>query len=163
MGNQHMSLELFNHTTSISRKYSRQFLEKALELARISGWQPMGTRPPLERDIQFLNADWLGTYLTNDGQVVCREDALSLAYALEISLDDIPDAEPDMNWNPKLLFVDDLPEWLSPAEKAMIEDGLEDHSPELMNVHPFEFFAGKEKRYLIGVIRFSQLGSFTIL
>jgi hypothetical protein len=38
-----MSLELFNETMLISRKYSRQFLGKALELARFNGWRPMGT------------------------------------------------------------------------------------------------------------------------
>jgi hypothetical protein len=158
-----MSLELFNETVSISRKYSRQFLEKALELARFNGWKPMGTRPPSKHDFHLLDADWLGTYLTNDGQMVCAEDAYLLADALEKSLDDILDDNPEMDWNSKYLLEDDLPEWLSPTEKSMIEDGLEDHSPELMNVHPFEFFAGKEKRYLIGFIRFSQLGSFTIL
>jgi len=74
-----MSLELFNPTTLISRKYSRQFMEKAFELARFNGWQPMGTRPPAEHDFHLLNADWLGIYLTNDGQSVSFEDALSLA------------------------------------------------------------------------------------
>jgi hypothetical protein len=158
-----LSLELFNETTSIFRKYSRQFLEKALELARFNGWQPMGTRPPRGHNFRLLNADWFGTYLTNDGQTVCAEDACSLARALEISLDDIPDANPEMDWNPKFWMDDDLPEWLSPQEKEMIEGGLEEHAPDVMRTHPFEFFAGDEKRRLIGLIRFCRLGGFMIL
>ena len=39
----------------------------------------------------FETEYWDGTYLTNDGQIVVTEDALSLAIALEKSLDDIPD------------------------------------------------------------------------
>jgi len=158
-----MSLELFNETTLISKKYSRQFLEKALELARFCSWQPMGTRPASKHDFHLMNADWFGSYLTNDGQTVCAEDAFSLADALEKSLDDIPDDNPDMDWNPKHWFEDDLPDWLSPAEKAMIEEGLEEHSSDVMGMHPFEFFAGVEKGHLIELIRFCRLGSFMIL
>lgn len=56
------------------------------------GWKPMGTHPAPRIEVWGLDAeDWDGTYLTNDGQIVIAEDALSLAIALEKSLDDIPD------------------------------------------------------------------------
>jgi len=143
-----MSLELFNPTTLISRKYSRQFMEKAFELARFNGWRPMGTLPPADHDFHLLNADWFGTYRSNDGQTVSSEDAFLLAYALKKSLDDIPEVTPEIDWNPKLWFMDDFPEWLTSEEKEMIEDGLEEHSPDVMEIHPFEFFAGDEKHHL---------------
>src|SRR6266540_1355247 len=157
-----MTYELFNPSTAICRKFSRQFWAKALELASFYGWQPMGTHPTPKHDFCKLNADWNGTYLTNDGQIVKAEDALLLAAALERSLDDIPDLNIEKDWNPQFWVEDDLPEWLSPAERAMIEEGLQDGLLDIMGTHPFEFFAGDEKRHLIMFIRFCRLGSFTI-
>ena len=158
-----MSYELFNPSTTISRKISRQSWAKALELAQLYGWQPEGTHPPSEYDFHKLNAEWDGSYLTNEDQMVRAEDALSLAEALARSLDDIPDANLEMDWNPKFWIQDDLPEWLSPEEKALVEDGLEDDLLDIMGTHPFEFFAGDEKRHLTRLIRFCRLGSFVIL
>jgi len=159
----HMSYELFNPSTAICRKFSRQHWAKALELARIYGWRPMGTRPPSVVDFHSLDADWNGTYLTNDGQAIKAEDALSLALALEKALDDIPDANVEMDWSPKLWAEDDLPDWLSPEEKATIEEGLEGEFFDMMGIHPFEYFAGDEKYYLRQFIRFCKLGSFVVL
>jgi hypothetical protein len=158
-----MPYELFNPSTTISRRFSRQFWVKALELARSYGWQPMGTQPPSSHDFHLLNADWHGTYLTNEGQMVKAEDAFCLAVALERSLDDIPDANIEMDWNPKYWVEDDLPEWLSPEEKEMIEEGLEAELQDILGIHPFEFFAGDEKHRLAEFIRFCRLGSFIIL
>src|SRR5207249_11688872 len=78
---------------AISRqKFSREAWTKVLSLAMFYGWQPRGTRPPSITELHGLGVeDWDGTYLTNDGQIVSTEDALSLAIALEKSLDDIPD------------------------------------------------------------------------
>jgi len=158
-----MIYELFNPSTTISRTFSRQSWAKALELARLNGWQPMGTQPPVSYDFQLLNADWDGTYLTNEGQAVRAEDALSLANALQKSLDDIPDFNStEMDWNPKFWIEDDLPEWLSPEERDLIEEGLEDEFLDIIGIHPFEFFAGHEKRSLAEFIRFCRLGSFII-
>ncbi|HLO28436.1 MAG TPA: hypothetical protein VK249_04840 [Anaerolineales bacterium] len=98
------------------------------------GWQPQGTRPPSITELHDLNIeDWDGNYLTNDGQIVAAEDALSLAIALEKSLDDIP----DFNLDYYLL--------------------------DLNKVNPFEYFAGDRKRELADFIKFCQLGSFIIL
>src|SRR5262245_15574478 len=112
-----MSYDLFNPSTTISRKFSRQFLTKALELAELYGWRPLGTQPPFRHDFHKLSAEWDGAYLTNDGQMIKAVDALSLAAALEKALDDISDARVEMDWNPKFWVGDDLPEWLSPEEK----------------------------------------------
>jgi hypothetical protein len=158
-----MTYELFNPSTTVCRKFSKQFWAKALELARLCGWQPMGTRPTPQYDFCKLNADWHGSYFTNDGQVVKAEDALSLAAALERSLDDISDVNVEIDWNSQFELEDELPEWLSPEERAMIEEGLYDGMLDIMGLHPFEFFTGDEKRHLIQFIRFCRLGSFEIL
>ena len=157
-----MSLDLFNANIVLSRKFSREFVEQALELARRYGWQPRGTRPPETFNSYLLNADWFGTYLTNDGQTVTAEDACALADALECSLHDIPDVDHELDWDPHL-WADDLPEWLSPRERDTIEEGLQEHAPVDMDQHPFAFFAGAEKQYLIRFIRFCRLGSFMVL
>jgi hypothetical protein len=158
-----MTLELFNETASISRRYSREFWEKALGLARSYGWKPIGTRLPARHNLCVPHLEWNGSYLTNDGQVVLAEDARSLASALERALDDIPDANVEMDWNPRRWREDDLPEWLSPEEREVIEAGLEEYSHDRLETHPFEFFAGDEKQHLVRFIRFCKLGSFTIL
>ena len=121
-----MSYELFNPYTTISRKFSRQFWSKSLELAELYGWQPMGTHPPLQHDFDELNAEWDGTYLTNDGQMIQAKDASSLAVALEKALGDIPDTRVKVDWNPKFWIEDDFPVWLSPEEIETIEEGLKD-------------------------------------
>jgi hypothetical protein len=158
-----MSYELINQATEICRTFSRQSWTKALELARLYGWQPMGTRPPLFYHFSQLNAEWNGTYLTNDGQVVKAEDAYSLAATLERSLKDISEANCKIDWAPGLWSNDDYPEWLSPDERAIIEDELQDGLLDIIGTDPREFFAGDEKQTLLDVIRFCRLGSFEIL
>jgi hypothetical protein len=120
---------------AISRqKFTRQAWPKVLSLGMFYGWQPMGTRVPSMTEIHGLNADaWDGTYLTNDGQIVVTEDALSLGSALEKSLDDIPDFD------------------------------LGYYSLDLSRITPFEFFAGEEKNQLTDFVKFCRLGSFLIL
>jgi hypothetical protein len=85
-----MCYDLFHQPTELHRKLSRQSWAKALELATLYGWSPKGTQPPLEHDFHMLSADWSGTYLTNDGQVVKAEDAFALAHALQKSLEPSP-------------------------------------------------------------------------
>lgn len=157
-----MSYDLINLSMNICRKFSKHTWVKALELARLYGWTPMGTCSPIIYNLHALNADWDGNYLTNDGQMVSAEDARSLAEALEKSLDDIPDTNPQIDWAPGLWTEDDLPAWLSPTERAMIEGSLQDGLLDTMGVHPYEFFAGAEKYHLIEFIRFCRLGSFEI-
>jgi hypothetical protein len=158
-----MSYDLVNPSIALCRKFSRQFWVKALELARLYGWQPLGTRPMPGVDFSKLGTDWLGVYLTNDGQVVSAEDAYALAAALERSLDNIPDAEIDTDWDFCLWLEDDLPEWFSPAERELIEEELQDGLLDIKVQHPLDFFAGDEKYYLVQFIRFCRLGSFEIL
>ncbi len=157
-----MTLELINATTNTRRKYSREFFEKALELAQAYGWRPLGTQLITSPDEYHLRTLWNGAYLTNDGQTVLLEDALRLAQALQCALDDIPDESSAIDWNSNRWRDDDLPEWLSPAERTQVEEGLMAHAPAGMELHPFEFFAGAEKPYLVELMRFCRLGSFTI-
>jgi hypothetical protein len=157
-----MSYELVNQSTEICRTFSRQFWAKALELAGLYGWQPKGTRPPAQLDLYELNTEWLGTYLTNDGQIVKTEDAFLMAAALEKSLEHISDFN-KIDWNAIFRLDDDLPEWLSLEEQAFMEEELHDSLLDIMGTHPLEFFAGDEKQHLEEFIRFCRLGSFKIL
>src|SRR5262245_27903764 len=117
-----MNYLLSNRSTSSLQKLSKETWSRILSLARFYGWQPMGTLPPFIHNLRKptytdgANGAWDGTYLRNEGQIVRDEDALALAIALRMSLDDIPDVNPER----ELTTEDDLPEWLSPAEKAMI-------------------------------------------
>ena len=157
-----MTYELFNPSTAICRKFSRQFWAKALQLAGLYGWQPMGTHPTPNHNFCQLNADWNGSYFTNDGQIVRAEDALSLAAALERSLDDISDVNIEMDWNSQFLLEDNLPEWLSPEEKELVQEGMEEEMLDIMGIDPHEFFGGDDKQILTSLIRFCRLGSFMI-
>lgn len=158
-----MSYDLVNLSTEICRTFSKQSWAKALELARLYGWQPLGTKPPALIDFPEIGAEWSGTYLTNDGQAVKAEDARSLAAALERALADIPDSRPPIDWGPTLWLEDDLPEWLSPVETEMIEETLQDGLLDIAGTHPVDFFAGGEKQSLAVFIRFCRMGSFEIL
>jgi hypothetical protein len=157
-----MSYQLVNQAMEISRTFSRQSWAKALELARLYGWQPRGTCTPRVYASYRLEAEWNGTYLTNDGQIVLAEDAYFLAAALERALDDISDERPEMDWNVQSWREDDLPEWLAPWERALIEESLQDGLLDTIGTPPFEFFAGEEKSSLVHFIRFCRLGSFEI-
>ena len=157
-----MSYELFNPYTTISRKFSRQFWSKALDLAELYGWQRMGTEPPSQHDFEELNAEWDGTYLTNDGQIVKAEDGACLAAALEKALSDVPDDKANIGWDTKCGFEDDLPEGLTPEEVEMIDGGLENELLDFNGTPPLEFFAGDEKYHLRQFIRFCKLGNFII-
>ena len=154
-----MSYDLFNPYTAISRKLSNEFWCKALDLAELYGWQPIGTEPPSTLDFHELNAEWDGTYLTNDGQMIKANDALSLAAALEDALKDISDAKPKVDWSPMLWMEEDYPDWLSPEEIEIIDDGL----LEIVRVNPLEYFAGDEKYHLKQFIRFCRLGDFIVM
>ena len=158
-----MSYQLVNLSLEISRTFSRQSWVKALELARAFGWMAAGTQPPPFFDPYELNADWDGTYFTNDGQIVTAEDACSLAAALERSLPKILDAAIPTDWNSRFWLEDDLPEWFSPTEMFIIEESLQDGLLDMVGIQPVDFFAGSEKRNLIDLIRFCRLGRFEIL
>jgi hypothetical protein len=159
-----MNYLLSNRSTSSLQTLSKETWSRILSLARFYGWQPMGTLPPFIHNLRKpsytdgANGAWDGTYLRNEGQVVRAEDAAALASSLQTSLDDIPDVNPDR----ELTMEDDLPEWLSPAEKTIIRDGLEEHEETPLGILPFEYFAGDGKQNLLDFIRFCMLGEFVI-
>ena len=158
-----MRYQLSNQSTRRLQSLSRDTWSRALSLGMFYGWHPMGTLPPLVHKLRETpHGTWDGTYERAEGQTVQARDALMLAIALRMSLDDIPDCNLDRD----LILEDDLPEWLSPDEKAMLNDGLEDYIDELdelpLEVLPFEFFAGDAKQNLVDLIHFCMLGEFVI-
>ena len=159
-----MNYHLSSQSTVSRKKFKREAWAKVLSLAMLYGWKPMGTHPASKIEVWGMDPeDWDGTYLTNDGQIVIAEDALSLAMALEKSLDDIPDFNIELDRGSKSREEVDLPEWLLPEEGIIIEEQPKDQPLDLPEIHPFEYFAGEEKRHLVDFIKFCQLGSFTIL
>jgi hypothetical protein len=163
-----MNYLLSNQSTLALQTWSSEAWSRVLSLAMFYGWVPLGTLPPYTHNLRKSAdegeqyADWDGTYLRAEGQTVRSQDALMLAIALRMSLDDIPDVNPDR----ELTLEDDLPEWLSPSERAMIQDGLEQHLGEhgetRLGILPFEFFAGDGKPNLVNFIHFCMLGEFVI-
>lgn len=157
-----MSYQLANRSANSIQTLSREAWSKILSLARFYGWQPMGTLPPFIHNLrqpayeEGVPPVWDGTYLRNEGQIVRATDALAMAVALQMSMDDIPDVNPNEDWEA------DLPEWLSPAEKALIRDGLVEHESNVTGPLPFEYFAGDAKEDLAAFIRFCMLGEFVI-
>jgi hypothetical protein len=168
-----MNYQLSNRSTSSLQTLSRDTWSRILSLALFYGWKPMGTLPPFIHNLRKPSEahaanDWDGTYLRNEGQVVRGEDALALAVALRMSLDDIADL--NLEWE----FTEaDLPDWLSPEEKVLVQKGLEhlnfeaeddDESGDKpsLGILPFEYFAGDEKQNLVEFIHFCMMGEFVI-
>jgi hypothetical protein len=151
----------------ISRlKVSRQFWVKALGLACFYGWQPRGTCPPSPSLFTLLGLEaepWNKTYFLKENQTVTTEDALSLAKALEKSLDDIPDFNIEMDRTAKFRAESDISEWLTSDAIMFIEESPKNPLVDLNESLPFEYFAGDEKKRLVNLIRFCRLGSFLIL
>src|SRR5262245_37298416 len=94
-----MNYLLSNRSTSSLQTLSRETWSRILCVARFYGWHPMGTLTPylhnLRNPMYGANQVWDGTYLRNEGQIVQADDAFALASALQQSLDDIPDENPD--------------------------------------------------------------------
>jgi len=154
-----MNYQLSNQSTRALQSLSKDAWSRILSLALFYGWEPMGTLPPFIQSLRGTpQATWDGTYLRAEGQTVCAEDALMLAIALRMSLDDIPDINPDRD----IALEDDLPEWFSPAEKAMLYDGLDEYEDISLGVLPFEYFAGDAKGNLVEIIHFCMSGEFVI-
>jgi len=168
-----MNYQLSNRSTRSLQTLSKATWSKILSLAMFYGWQPMGTLPPFIQDLRTpaygdgKQGAWDGTYLRVEGQTVREQDALALAIALRLSLDDVPDVNPERD----LGLEHDLPEWLSPAEQAQIRDGLENkdfqdhlakHEEIPLGILPFEYFAGAGKQNLVAFIHFCMLGEFVI-
>ncbi len=153
-----MNYMLSNQSTRTLQSLGREAWARILSLAMFYGWKPMGTLPPFIHNLRKPPGDWDGNYLRAEGQTVRAEDALTLAIALRLSLDDIPDVNPERDLTPE----DDLPEWLSPAERAMIRNGLEERDETPLPILPFEFFAGDGKQNLVDFIHFCMMGEFII-
>jgi hypothetical protein len=59
-----------------------------LSLAKLNGWEPLGTVDPWWKN-EVDAPQWEGGYCSNDGQTVTAEDALAIANSLEKALFEI--------------------------------------------------------------------------
>jgi hypothetical protein len=118
---------------------------KVLQLARLYGWRPLGTR--LEEDSEGKPVgDWAGGYDSNDFQTVTAADARHLAGALERALPDVPGHDALGHKLVTLTF------------RGREIQGL----PPDANVSPVEYFSGERKQLLQDFISFCRAGAFLI-
>ena len=111
----------------------------ACQLGVLYGWRPAGTR--------LDEPGWTGGYFSNDAAQVTRDDALSLASALERALHD-----PD-------------PERLSPDERIeTVPADLRDYLRDAEDVREVvgRLAHASQRRCLESYVRFLSRGSFTI-
>ena len=127
--------------------------ENVLRLARMHGWEPAGTLPPLpsgkdEGSGRVRFKEWDPTnYYTNDGQRTTAEDARNLADALEQALADVPSHDA---LGHKSVSIE-----LPGGEKTRA-------IPADADVSPLEYFSGKGKKTLVEFIAFCRTGGFSI-
>ena len=110
-----------------------------LTVARLFGWKPTGTLPPLD---QPAGENWSGQYDSNDGQIVSEDEAKSLASVLHFAA-----LSPHVE--------DALNRAIAHLEGSAEADGVE--IPEAMRMYPADF--SKEFEPLI---LFLRQGSFAI-
>jgi hypothetical protein len=151
-----MGMDLMGETTGGYFRFSTVGWRKVLTLAKLYGWQPVGTEKPKLRPI------WDSNYITNSGQLVTQADALALSVALQWALDDVPDQLDIVKMVE--LNTDNYPLYKAAMEAIEAETGekcvsVKGYDP---NLTPFEFFGGDDKHRLIEFIRFCQHGGFRI-
>ena len=129
-----MGFDLYSHHGGAY--FHCQFLTfpAMLAVACSNGWSPRGTEPP-----DGWEGYWEGEYCKNDRQYVTDDDALGIANALELGLDDVPDEHV-------------LPQ-------LTIGNGLDfDHFPT-----PIQWLSGESgKNCMREFIAFCRSGGFTI-
>jgi hypothetical protein len=115
-----------------------------LRLAKAHGWKPRGTTQRAENLAYFPDGRWDGAnYTTNDGQIVCVEDANALANALEAALPNIPDYDT--------------------LAKYRVADGGIEIAPNPPQAPDADWFSGVEaKAEVVKFIQFCRRGSFRI-
>jgi hypothetical protein len=159
-----MSVDLYNDSGDYFCASNRGWF-KFLSLARMGGWEPMGTLPP---EGWPEDTPWDGGYSTNDGQRVTAADAAAMASAMARCLGDIPDEDvPDRNTRVKELmaqFDNDLPEHLRATyESDGMAQALVGVMVSWMAHPPLEYFSGpKMKGWVREFIAFAEKGGFVI-
>jgi hypothetical protein len=120
-----------------------------LELGRLYGWKPAGTKPPTQDEGgPWDGRPWGGGYLSNDGQRVTATDARALADALDLALPDVPDGDIVAG---KMGIVGTLPDGsVLRGPKPGVESSLT------------EAFSGEGKCRLEEFIRLCRAGEFAI-
>jgi hypothetical protein len=131
-----------------------------LELAVSYGWKPAGTRAPIDIYTgEIMTGEWDGSYCSNDGQVVIKEDAASLADALERALPDIPDHEIPVKQ--EVLSIDQLgPILANVIENEFGKDAIIETTN--LDLSALELFSGLQKHALICFIKLCRKDAFVI-
>jgi hypothetical protein len=132
-----------------------------LELARLGGWEPLGTEASGYRDDP--EREWDGGYGSNDGAVVTAQDAAALADGLEAMLDDLPDCPiPDQVVDYAEVVVKEEAPALVKALASIGQELGGDITGPNPNLGPIQFFGGEKKGKIREFITYCRRGGFEI-
>ena len=144
--------------------------EKALSLARMYGWEPLGTAAAVwaeagldgqeKREHEHVNPRWRDGSGRNDHRIVTAGDAANLAAALERALDDLPDQ--DCLEYAKSRLKDLCAAWGVPPPRPEFGELIVLDGPTADRASPREFFSGPGKQQIRDFIAFCRSGAFTI-
>ena len=160
-----MGYDLYNLEDESEFRWNIYAWRPLLRLATDYGWTPEGTDiPPWysgseRKEIIARMPDYYKNYTGNDGQVITATDAVKIANALKISLNDIPDFEVDENiTNTNVVISDDC------SEDERLTQMAENFITNLnSNVDPLVYFSGAiQKAYIQEFIEFCEKGAFII-
>ena len=127
--------------------------QKLMELARIYGWEPAGTREPPEWEGDEDGGPWQGDYDLFAGEWVTVGDAHALIEALERALDDLPDHP-----MPNRIIETEIEEIDRDGDVSISFHIIEANK----SLNLFEIFGGQYKSELIAFIHFARRGGFHI-
>ncbi len=127
--------------------------QKVLELARLYGWEPVGTLQPPEWESPESGDPWAGRYDMYLGERVSDTDASAMANALERALDDLPD-----HTMPDRIIETEIEE-IDQENQISISFYIIEPNPEL---NLFEAFGGQYKDSLKALISFCKKGGYHI-
>lgn len=147
-----MTIELYRSGESFQFEHFAIW-QKVMDLAVMYGWVPVGTIEPQHWQAEDTQTAWSGRYDHYLGEWVSPQDAASLAEALTLALDDLPD-----NPMPDRVFETEI-------EEMDYEDqmSITFHIVELNRaLNLFELFGGQYKRGLTDFIFFCQADGFHI-
>ena len=166
--------EVTDDSVTKEEKYFRWNLvgwAPVLSLAHMYGWIPEGTTVPRiteqmakdheipKEQVQRHNVsaeNWDGSYHGNDGQFVSSTDAVSMALAIESSLDDIPDFEiptPGVSEDGTVSLNKKNPKY--DKHRQALASGVR-------SAYIVQYSGIENKKYWRAFVKFLRLGKFSI-
>ena len=148
-----MTIDLYRNEDDYFQLEYFGIWQKVMDLARIYGWEPIGTQEPPDWDSNDDDERWQGDYDLYAGEWITAEDAQELANALDSALDDLPD-----NPMPDRIIETEIEEIDRDGDVSISFHIIESNK----SINLFEAFGGQYKSELIAFIHFARRGGFHI-